>query len=294
MTQGRKDNLTCGVLNQLRTVSLMQRKSSILGVVTLLIATLVFSAGIVAAHEVGVESTEYYGPSGGLFYKDPDYGFIVLMNLENSIEDAAGFCNKLGDDGWSKEFNEDDYSAYEEHFKQASLGGIDSSWIDAVDFAYYAGHGLPTGFYFNNNHDDKKLRCRDNHHDAEWGNTDLEWIALHCCEILSDNNTHGEWYERWAFDVFKGLHQIQGFCTVAMDVHNMGSTFADYMIDLEYTIRESWREAAEDTQPSGIVVAILGVSDSGYNTWNDHLWGHGSVASDKSDPSNFYRVMYTV
>jgi hypothetical protein len=283
----------------------MQRKSSILGVATLLIATLVFSAGIVAAHEVGVEWTSDYGDERcycdenyvcifGMHYNDPDEGYICLHNLENTEDDATGFYNKLKDDGWTGDFNNGDPDAWEEHFKKVSLGGTDTSYVDDQDFAYYAGHGSPTGFYFNNNHDDKKLRCTDTHHDAEWGNTDLEWIALHCCEILSDNNTHGEWYERWAFDVFKGLHQIQGFCTVAIDVPNMGSKFAYYMIDLEYTIRESWREAAEDTQPSGIVVAILGVSDSGYNTWNDHLWGHGSVASDKSDPSNFYRVLYTV
>ena len=73
---------------------------------------------------------------------------------------------------------------------------------DEVDFALYSGHGSPTGFYFNNDHDDKKLRGIDTHHDAEWGDLDLEWIALACCKVLK-NSDDGEWYERWGYEVFK-------------------------------------------------------------------------------------------
>jgi len=107
---------------------------------------------------------------------------------------------------------------------------------DEVDFALYSGHGSPTGFYFNNDHDDKKLRGIDTHHDAEWGDLDLEWIALACCEVLK-NSDDGEWYERWGYEVFKGLHQIEGFDTSVSDDPNHGETFADYMIVNEYTIK---------------------------------------------------------
>lgn len=253
-----------------------------------LIATIGFGAGTVYAFRVGVEWTRVYG----FWYDDPDEGFVWLKSLV--AEDATGFYNKLDSDGWSKEFYWHDSSAYEEHFKKEGLGGTDSSYVDAVDFAYYSGHGSPTGFYFNNDHDDKKLRCTDTHHDAEWGDYNLEWIALSCCQVLSDRSYPGEWYERWAFDVFKGLHQIQGFYT-DMDVDpNYGEIFATYMIDNEYTIREAWFKAADDTQSSGRIAAVLGVNDSGYSTWDDHLWGHGSVAPDKSDPMHFFRALYVV
>lgn len=268
----------------------MKKRGTELALATFLIATIGFGAGTVYAYEVGVEWTGDYG----IFYDDPDEGLIYLSSIPFSGKDATGFYNKLVADGWSGKFNYYNLSAWEEDFKKESLGGTDYIYADAVDFAYYVGHGLPTGFYFNNDHDDKKLRCTDTHHDAEWGDLDLEWIALRSCQILSNRSYPGAWYERWAFDVFKGLHQILGFYTDTASKPNYGEIFAYYMIDLEYTIREAWFKAAKDTQPSGVIAAVLGVEDSGYSTWDDHLWGHGSVAPDKSDPMHFFRALYVV
>ena len=249
-----------------------------------------FSIGTVNAYEVGVEWTNDYG----FWYNDPDEGWIYLDNLYNCDDLATGFYNRLGNDGWSKDFNWGDANAWEEDFKKESLGGTDYNWIDEVDFALYSGHGSPTGFYFNNDHDDRKLRGIDAHHDAEWGDLDLEWITLDACQVLNNTDEHGEWYERWGFDVFKGLHQIQGFDTYTDDDANRGEVFAGYMIDNEYTIKTSWFKACDDTAPQGVRAVVIGVCDEGYETWNDHLWGHGSVASDKTDPSCLFWAVHTV
>lgn len=249
-----------------------------------------FSIGTVNAYEVGVEWTNTYG----FDYNDPDEGLIHFGHLSGCDDDSTDFYNKLGNDGWSKDFNWGDYAAYEEDFKKVSLGGTDSDWIDEVDFAFYAGHGYPTGFYFNNNHDDKKLGGIDTHHDAEWGDLDLEWIALACCEVLKNSDDDGEWYERWGYEVFKGLHQIEGFDTSVSDDPNHGEIFADYMIVNEYTIKTAWFKMADDIEPIGTRAVVMGVCDDGYETWNDHLWGHGSVASDKTDPSCLFWAVHTV
>jgi len=249
-----------------------------------------FGIGTVNAYEVGVEWTNDYG----FWYNDPDEGWINLGDLSGCDDDATDFSNKLGNDGWSQDFNRGDGDAYEEGFKKESLGGTDSDWIDEVDFAFYAGHGYPTGFYFNNDHDDKKLRGTDTHHDAEWGDLDLEWIALACCEVLKESDNHGDCFDRWGWDVFKGLHQIEGFDTAISDDPNHGEIFADYMIVNEYTIENAWFKMADDTESSGTRAVVMGVCDDGYVTQDDHLWGHGSVASDKTDPSCLYWNPHTV
>ncbi|MEA2075851.1 MAG: DUF6345 domain-containing protein, partial [Euryarchaeota archaeon] len=90
-----------------------------------------FSIGTVNAYEVGVEWTNTYG----FDYNDPDEGLIHFGHLSGCDDDSTDFYNKLGNDGWSKDFNWGDYAAYEEDFKKVSLGGTDSDWIDEVDFA---------------------------------------------------------------------------------------------------------------------------------------------------------------
>ena len=238
------------------------------------------SIGTVNAYEVGVEWTNDYSPLGW-------HSFTCADDL------AIGFYNKLGEDGWSKDFNWGDYYAYEEDFKKESIGGTDYDWIDEVDFALYAGHGLPKGFYFNNDHDDKELTGTKSHHDAEWGDLDLEWIAINACLVLNKSSDEGEWYERWGWGVFKGLHQIDGFDTETGMYCRLGEKFAGYMIEDGYTIREAWFKASEDGYPSTMRAAVMGVCDKGYSTYDDHLWGHGSVAPDKNDPSCLFWVSHT-
>ena len=269
------------------------RLTAWLALATFMVAISGFGIGTVNAYEVGVEWTNDYG----FLYYDPDEGLIYLGDLSGCDDDAIDFYNKLGNDGWSQDFNWGDANAWEEDFKKESLGGTDYIWIDEQDFAFYAGHGSPTGFYFNNDHDDKKLRCTDTNHDAEWGNDDnqdLEWIALACCEVLKNSDDDGAWYERWGWGVFKGLHQIDGFDTSISDNPNHGEIFADYMIVNEYTIKTAWFKMADDTEGSGVKAVVMGVCDSGYATYDDHLWGHGSVASDKTDPSCLFWSPHTV
>jgi len=70
------------------------------------------SIGTVNAYEVGVEWTNDYSPLGW-------HSFTCADDL------AIGFYNKLGEDGWSKDFNWGDYYANEEDFKKESIGGTD-------------------------------------------------------------------------------------------------------------------------------------------------------------------------
>lgn len=242
------------------------------------------------ANDVGVEWTNSYG----FWYDDPDEGSIYLSNLQYNDDLVTGFYNKLGADGFSKKFNWGDSSAWEEDFKKVSLGGTDSSWADDVDFVVYSGHGWPTGFYFNNDHDDKKLRGTEDWHDAEWGDKDLEWIMIDACQVLIESDDHGNWAKRWGWGVFKGLHLILGWDSIADDDPNRGSVFAEYMIDYNYRICDAWFKACDETAPSGSKVAFICVAKTGYHTYYDHLWGHGEVKPDCPNPNVLGYTPHTV
>jgi len=182
--------------------------------------------------------------------------------------------------------------AWEKDFKKSSLGGQDYLIIDNVDFAYFSGHGRPTGFYFNNDHDDRKLSGTKNYKEAEWGNTKLKWIVIDACRVLQENDDDGRWSERWGWSVFKGLHQILGFETSAHDVSDRGNKFADYMIENEYTIKNAWFKACDDTE-TDVRASVIFICDSGStNTANDHLPGHGSFATTTQNPTCLGMVVH--
>jgi len=231
--------------------------------------------------EVGVEWVEnYYGP-----------------NLQWTKEEAEGFYNRLGEIDWTKRFNWGDDWAWESDFEKAAVGGYDYIYIDTVDFAYFAGHGGPTVFQFGIAHDggDGQWERYVHYSEAEWGDLDLEWIAIHACQILLydyDPNV----FDRWGWPVFKGLHAIFSFDSLTYDMpiwiwwpfwwESPGVRFVNYMIK-PYTIGYAWERTTIDWQPSDVWAAALAVWDpsTGYVQWNDYLPGYGSMGPDHDSPS---------
>jgi len=231
--------------------------------------------------EVGVEWVNiYHGHGSDLTWNDSE---------------AGGFYDRLGELGWTKRFNFGNDSAMESDFEKSAVGGYDYIWIDALDFAYFAGHGNPYAFYFGTNHDgDGTYTYRVHYSEAEWGNTDLEWIVLAGCKILQLNGV----FDRWGWPVFKGLHAILGFDSTEYDQpiwilypiwwESPGKRFVDYMTH-PYTIKESWKRTTIDWQPSDVWGAALGVQNpsTGYIQYNDYLPGYGYVSSDIDNPAAF-------
>jgi hypothetical protein len=221
---------------------------------------------------------------------------------------AEGFYNVIrAHPDWDGEFNRGNADAWEKHFKQASMGGTDSNWIDDVDLAYFAGHGAgagtiagPTGvgrgggFTFGvNAHDDWVLAAIPGNREPRWGDDNLEWIVLDVCSALALQSDGSDvtysLCSRWAnADVMHGLHYILGFRTAAHDRCYRGRYFAEYLTGARdgtnYTVREAWRKATEDTEGPDVQGAYLRASSPGSNTYNDHIHEYGSV-SDDPDPA---------
>lgn len=179
------------------------------------------------------------------------------------------------------------YTAWEKDFKEPSLGGNDSTYVDNVDAAWYTGHGWPGGFTFKANVTDRWIVPED----ARWGNRDLEWLQLESCQVLRDTTGTLDYFSRWR-QVFQGLHMLNGFHTNAYCVGGgTGRTFAEYLFPKEFLwwtlrpaqrVRVAWAKMAIEKEPRGVVYRSMGpwrVSD-GVSSINDYFWGQGPVSPD--------------
>jgi hypothetical protein len=199
-----------------------------------------------------------------------------------SIQHVNDFVNSIDQEPyWIKTFVLTNNNSMERHWKDPSRGGADSTYIDNAKFAYFNGHGSPTGLEFGTQQDDFTASYAD----ALWGDTMLDWVVIDACQVLR-NDSYTNWYSS-----FEGLHSICGFDSLGNDAPGRGQLMAD-RIRLGYTIKESWFYAADYTQP-GVYKnpAILAADiDGNLNTpdcIDDHIYGRGSSINPPGDPISF-------
>lgn len=261
----------------------------------ILVAIVIFTLSA-CSNEVGVEWVV-------------DYSSVGKSMVYGRDDCAKGFYNTIkAHPDWDGEFDVGDSAAWEKHFKRDALSGLDDSWVDSVDFVYFAGHGAGEGtitgssgvgrgggFTFGvNANDNWVLSSIPSSREPRWGDSDLEWIVLDVCSALARKpDGDGVSYtisERWAnSDVMHGLHYILGFRTAASDSSSRGEVFAEYLTGARdgtnHTVRTAWRKATEDTEGPWYEGAYLRAYSAGSNTYGDHIFEYGSVSSDP-DPSS--------
>lgn len=226
--------------------------------------------------EVGVEwVNQYHGRAGDLQFCD---------------DDAGGFYNVLLSRGFTGRFNWGDYLAWESDFEKPNVGGHDNVWVDAVDYAYFSGHGSQATFHFGTNHDGDgtwtfMVYTFD---EAEWGDQDLEWMFASACEVLRECNL--QWW-RWSYVFDNYLHGVTGFWTVSADTPVLGTYFANYLTDVwgPNSIGEAWRLATirDEYQPDWVEACVLRRGDIDpkwgfvwYDYWLDRLPGYGGQGDE--------------
>jgi hypothetical protein len=249
---------------------------------------------------------------GKPFNSYPVDDFCPLPNIRRSQETAEGFYTKLRDDGWNDSFNNGDLDCKESHYDK--LGDSGTNGIDTVDFGLWAGHGPSPNtntlgvspwsdyalhFYTTPIHSDIILPLFlypdfDDHNlyrnEVEWGNTDLEWMALFTCSFLADSDPSkfGNKFAECA-NMGSDIRMILGFKD-KMDMlpsKAMIEKFIWYMTRKKgrKTIKEAWLlTAAEDNRKKeswwyqgGTGVVIF---DEAAET--DHLPGYGGIAPGKT------------
>lgn len=212
----------------------------------------------------------------------PLVGIFREYGTENAVTNQfgdleQGFIDAMVADDVIERFSWSGICAWEQDFK----ANTDNSWIDNTDITLYVGHGNGDGFTFeDNNHDDDKLDYNDA--TGDWGDVDLEWLALYSCQVLEDDWGGMNRFDRWKQE-FDGLHLLLGFHTNAQANDNFTGAFAQNMLSASpMKVREAWFKAIEDYQPSdrvGVVMGVFQIWDFAWN-YNDYFWGKGSVGPD--------------
>jgi hypothetical protein len=286
--------LGAGVLVVLGLLLFRRRRGGALALL-LLMLFLGFSLPVgLSAGQTGSQAS-YYPASEHLIADEGDdainevgaewLGVTASPKLPYSEDNIAGFYNIMGLSGYAQSFNFGEYSAYERDHKDQAQGGDDYIFVDAVDLAYYQGHGCPVGVFFSSLHDDMHLRNVE----CSFGDGDLEWIVFDSCEVLAWVDSQGaNVFERWG-PALQGVHMICGFSTTSYNRETRGSFFASYLTFpiFRYTIADAWFAACDLSEGSTVFAAVLYATASA-DPWNpqlddpinDHAHGFGYVCSD--------------
>jgi hypothetical protein len=238
----------------------------------------------------GTNSAETVPGGGG-------FGALAIgptdVGIEQTVDEwacaqasADGFKSEMASHGIATAFDWRGWNAFEKDFKDVTLGGWDSTYVDNVDAQWYTGHGSAGGFTFKSSVDDTVLTPNE----ARWGDGDLEWMQLESCQVLRDTNGMNDYFTRWGGS-FNGLHILNGFHTNAYCVGGgTGGRFAEYLFPKKFLgitirpalkVRQAWANMALDKEPTGVVYRSMGVIRyDGVTNMNDYFWGQGSVGPD--------------
>jgi len=221
--------------------------------------------------------------------------------LYNNEVNTEGFYNWMASyGGYSQEFNWHEYSAWEEDFKDASFGGTDTQWADAVDFAYIHTHGGPNSVSFTSWHDHKSL----NFSELRLGDGDLDTLAIDACKPLAWEDKNGvNVFARWA-PALQGIHQVCSFATSSCNSAETGPKFGLYMTGFyllpSATIVNAWFRSCLETESSEKVSAVFYATKSSNpyqpqqdDPIHDHAYGFGYVCSDPTPGTYKYFVYIT-
>ena len=196
----------------------------------------------------------------------------LSQNLPYSKDNAAGFLREASQSGIAIAFNYGDEAAFQRDFAKAT----DEFGVDSVDMTFYTGHASGLGFTFASDHD-RRMFYADQ---ASWGETDLEWLVIAACGPLQETDFGIKWWQQWG-KAFNGLHLMLGYANTTYDNNREGRLLGQEMFENALTIRQAWASAATAIQTSQEIYAVMGVWDeAGFNNYNDHFWGLGSVGPD--------------
>jgi hypothetical protein len=162
--------------------------------------------------------------------------------------------------------------------------------IDQFDMAFFKGHGGPGRFAFSHRYND--CRVWNTECIGEWGDENLEWVALSSCKVL-----HSSEWSNW-HRCFNGLHLICGMHTNIRSAA-LGHTFGYEMAKKKRTIKQSWFKAvkklsrpwwwwfAKKRWVTPVVLAEV------WDNYNDHAWRAGYVSPDPVYDRWYWANWYT-
>jgi len=229
-------------------------KKRIVGILAILL--LLCTVVPVMAAEYSVTTIEHYQ-----FMNDLDpYGSLCYEKVEYWLHDY---------DGWTEEFHETERDVEDSDFGCSNSG---YQGLDEADFHYHFGHGVDEIW--------STVICLWDYpfygvvtplEVSEKWDKDNEWVLLHSCKVLKDVSYWG--------DALKYSHMLLGFKTTTYADEDLPDNVLRRAVQYDYTVINAYYYGTKQTYGSDVqATAIADTLDQWYN---DHLHGHGTVASDE-------------
>ena len=119
------------------------------------------------------------------------------------------------------------------------------SYVDAMDFAYYSGHGNNYYLGMGPGAAVSGVNLDTNVH-ARWGDTDLEFVVFQSCTVIPSAADRADWADAWVPNgIFQGLHQAIGYRTLSYSGNGISNNFGDRISDGE-AVWQAWFAAVND------------------------------------------------
>lgn len=231
------------------------------------------------ALEVGVWYVNDYENCGGWGLGDLGTTDDDALSLRSRLS-ANPFWFFIGNPTppWSAPLTWGNTLAWQKDWTRGAVGGWDDSQADAVDFAYFSGHGASSGWFFGVGGNNKN-GCQVTKNDTfqAMGTNDAEWYGISACNVLDDPFAN---LQGWA-NSMNGLRLMMGMKTVMSDV-NFGN-YVGWYLRWGYNFTQAWFWSADALLPGDQVARILAEENAYfYDTWaqfqapafvdNDFYW----------------------
>lgn len=305
----RYNDLTCTdgvkIMDLIRSLRAVSSRALTLSLLTCSFASTLMPTAV-QAREVGVQwVNDYPDPADDRSYWD---------------DSASDFGSELSSKGLGYIFNYGNGNLYERSYRRSDYAGYydvngtwvvdssgtDSSYVDAVDWAYIGAHGMSAGgrvFV----EVDPTLRSYDVDYNyvynmnLKWGNADLEWFVMDSCSQLcrdadtSDRDNDGNVTEgKWTLykTSFVGLHAIIGYESI-MWVSANNATAKKKFVDYAYassgtkrSIYEAWSKA-NDAYLNDLAYSYMipATSSSDKSFFDEKV---GAAKADLNSPSYYW------
>jgi len=268
----------------------------------------------------GCESPNDPGPSGDGSYAPERIAWQQAMGLPGQGGGSQRFC-WLEDSSWPGDYIEPSPPGSVEPSPWINGDADHSNWgINTTNIMLYNGDGNPWGFsemYPGASTEDYNTGSGASlsapgpgttvgigsqgyavDYSGSWGaphpRDNLQWLAMYACQILEDDSSAPDPWNRWG-PAFNGLHSMLGFETTASDngvgfmtdfpFNILGFTFPGLGIEVfpPQTVVQGWLNAAIANQMGtpaamGPICNIdIDGATFGITNYNDFYWGKGPV-----------------
>ena len=234
-------------------------------------------------------------------------GIVVLLTGYHRLLPAIEIDNKEG--GYVYQYTDPSedrfldnvwnfihHFSYEQYYWCECLGftRYNNRFVDAVDFAYYSGHGnnwyitMGPGAYYLPRHVALDSAGSPNR-SRGWGDRSMEFVTFQSCAVIPGPPDLDDWYSKWTtepYDLFDGLHQAIGYRTISYSGNGISNNYGNRIHHNE-ACWQAWFNAVNDERNGfypGYASAVMYPECDGDS--------YGCFAADPPHDHTWLRIWY--